>query len=53
MNKSATSSFILALTVVLSAALMSSPFCSNAAAKEKVWRLKAQAFTVPGKYDCQ
>jgi len=53
MSKSAASFFMMTLTVVLSAALLLSPFCSNAAAKEKVWRLKAQAFTVPGKYDCQ
>lgn len=53
MDKTGKKIFLLAMTAALSAALMMTPFCANANAKEKVWRLKAQAFTVPGKFDCQ
>ena len=53
MEKSYKNYFLWAVVGVFTLSLLSSPLCSTAAAKEKVWKLKAQAFTVPGKYDCQ
>jgi len=44
---------LLAITVVIAFFFSASPIISEANAKEKVWRLKAQNFTVPGKFDCQ
>jgi TRAP-type C4-dicarboxylate transport system substrate-binding protein len=40
---------VAALTIALLVGVDSAP----AQAKEKVWQLKIQAFTVPGKFDCQ
>lgn len=41
------------LTVVLAAILCTGTGVSNALAKEKVWKLQIQLYTVPGKWDCQ
>jgi len=53
MHKTKKHIFLLAMTVFLSTAFVMSSLCTDAEAKEKTWRLKAQAFTVPGKFDCQ
>lgn len=45
--------FVMAMVAIITMAFAVPNFTSDAAAKDKVWRLKAQAFTVPGKYDCQ
>ncbi|RLB02803.1 MAG: hypothetical protein DRG83_07975 [Deltaproteobacteria bacterium] len=41
------------LTFLLTTILMTGPNVSEALAKGKVWKLKIQAFTVPGRLDCQ
>ena len=41
------------LAVVVAAALCVGPNASKAMAKEKVWKLELQSYTVPGKWDCQ
>lgn len=41
------------LAVVLAGLLCAGPGVSNALAKDKVWKLKIQLYTVPGKWDCQ
>jgi len=41
------------LAIVLLVLLSIASAHSNAFAKEKVWRLKIQSFTVPGRLDCQ
>jgi len=43
----------IVLAVVLAGLLCAGPGVSNALAKEKVWRLKIQSHSVPGKWDCQ
>jgi TRAP-type C4-dicarboxylate transport system substrate-binding protein len=44
---------LLTIVTVITVGFLISPLVSNVSAKDKVWRLKAQSFTVPGKYDCQ
>ena len=53
MGKMARALVLLAMAAVLTVVFSTPPMTSEAGAKEKVWRLKAQAFTVPGKFDCQ
>ena len=53
MHKTNKQFLLLAMAVFLSVAFTMAPLCADAVAKEKTWRLKAQAFTVPGKFDCQ
>ncbi|MEE4607866.1 MAG: hypothetical protein V2L15_03180, partial [Desulfobacteraceae bacterium] len=53
MEKSGRSLSVWATAALIAVALLISPLAPNVHAKDKVWRLKAQAFTVPGKYDCQ
>lgn len=45
--------FVFAMALVFTFVLFFNPSGSSVEAKEKVWKLQAQAFTVPGKYDCQ
>ena len=53
MNGTGKKLFLSALATLLATTLLAAPFCTQAQAKERVWHLKAQAFTVPGKFDCQ
>ncbi|MCK4828408.1 TRAP transporter substrate-binding protein [bacterium] len=48
-NRMTTILFVFMITTVLCAG----PVVSNALAKEKVWKIKMQLYTVPGKWDCQ
>ena len=48
-NRVTTILFVVMITTVLFAG----PVVSNALAKEKVWKIKMQLYTVPGKWDCQ
>ena len=41
------------LVVLFASILCAGPGLSEAMAKDKVWRIKVQLYTVPGKWDCQ
>jgi TRAP-type C4-dicarboxylate transport system substrate-binding protein len=44
---------MIVVTICLLSFLMALPYPSQAIAKEKVWKVKMQLYTVPGKWDCQ